>query len=152
MIPEILHVYDMNETNSLSRFLNAQQNTYEDALREITAGRKRSHWMWYIFPQVLGLGFTDTSKYYAIKDLQEAQAYLSHPVLGERLIGISKALMAQKKRDAQAVFGSPDELKLKSSMTLFSLVPAADLVFRQVIDAFFDGELDQKTLQLLGLW
>lgn len=151
MIPEILHVYDMNETNSLSRFLNAQQNTYEDALREITAGRKRSHWMWYIFPQVLGLGFTDTSKYYAIKDLQEAQAYLSHPVLGERLIGISKALMAQEKRDAQAVFGSPDELKLKSSMTLFSLVPAADLVFRQVIDAFFDGEQDQKTLQLLGL-
>jgi len=151
MIPEILHVYDMNETNSLSRFLNAQQNTYEDALREITAGRKRSHWMWYIFPQLLGLGFTDTSKYYAVKDLQEAQAYLSHPVLGERLIGISKALMAQEKRDAQAVFGSPDELKLKSSMTLFSLVPAADLVFRQVIDAFFDGELDQKTLQLLGL-
>lgn len=150
MIPEILHVYDMNETKSLSRFLDAQQNTYDEALKEIKGSRKRSHWMWYIFPQIKGLGFTDTSKYYAIKDLDEARQYLDHPILGARLVEISLALLELDTRDAYGIFGSPDELKLKSSMTLFSLVPNAPLVFEQVIDKFFEGHKDQKTLQLLG--
>ena len=149
MIPEILHVYDMNETKSLSRFLKAQDNTYDDALKEIKNGRKRSHWMWYVFPQIRGLGFTDTSKYYAIRDLKEAQEYLEHPILGSRLIEISKALLELKTRDALAVFGSPDEMKLKSSMTLFSLVPEADPIFNEIINAFFAGEKDESTLQLV---
>ena len=149
MIPEILHVYDMNETKSLSRFLKAQDNTYDDALKEIKNGRKRSHWMWYVFPQIRGLGFTDTSKYYAIRDLKEAQEYLEHPILGSRLIEISKALLELKTRDALAVFGSPDEMKLKSSMTLFSLVPKADPIFNEIINAFFAGEKDESTLQLV---
>ena len=149
MIPEILHVYDMNETKSLSRFLKAQDNTYDDALKEIKNGRKRSHWMWYVFPQIRGLGFTDTSKYYAIRDLKEAQEYLEHPVLGSRLIEISNALLELKTRDALAVFGSPDEMKLKSSMTLFSLVPEADPIFNEIINAFFAGEKDESTLQLV---
>lgn len=149
MIPEILHVYDMNETKSLSRFLKAQDNTYDEALKEIKSGRKRSHWMWYVFPQIRGLGFTDTSKYYAIRDLKEAQEYLEHPILGNRLIEISKALLELKTRDAFAVFGSPDEMKLKSSMTLFSLVPKADPIFKEIINAFYDGEKDESTLQLV---
>ena len=149
MIPEILHVYDMNETKSLSRFLKAQDNTYDDALKEIKNGRKRSHWMWYVFPQIRGLGFTDTSKYYAIRDLKEAQEYLEHPILGSRLIEISKALLELNTRDALAVFGSPDEMKLKSSMTLFSLVPKADPIFNEIINAFFAGEKDESTLQLV---
>ena len=149
MIPEILHVYDMNETKSLSRFLKAQDNTYDEALKEIKNGRKRSHWMWYVFPQIRGLGFTDTSKYYAIRDLMEAQEYLEHPILGSRLIEISKALLELNTRDALAVFGSPDEMKLKSSMTLFSLVPKADPIFNEIIYAFFAGEKDESTLQLV---
>jgi len=149
MIPEILHVYDMNETKSLSRFLKAQDNTYDEALKEIKNGRKRSHWMWYVFPQIRGLGFTDTSKYYAIRDLKEAQEYLEHPILGSRLIEISKALLELNTRDALAVFGSPDEMKLKSSMTLFSLVPKADPIFNEIINAFFAGEKDESTLQLV---
>ena len=149
MIPEILHVYDMNETKSLSRFLKAQDNTYDEALKEIKNGRKRSHWMWYVFPQIRGLGFTDTSKYYAIRDLMEAQEYLEHPILGSRLIEISKALLELNTRDALAVFGSPDEMKLKSSMTLFSLVPKADPIFNEIINAFFAGEKDESTLQLV---
>ena len=137
----------MNETSSLSRFIDAQQNTYDEAFKEIESGKKRSHWMWYIFPQIQGLGFTDTSKYYAIKDLTEAAAYLKHPLLGERMISISKALLQLATRDAHAVFGSPDDLKLKSSMTLFSLVPNADPVFQQVINEYFEGP-DERTLLL----
>jgi len=149
MIPEILHVYDMNETNMLSRFLEAQQNTYDKALIEIKSGKKRGHWMWYIFPQIKGLGFTETSKYYAIKDLREATEYLKTPTLRNRLVEISDALLQLDTRDAFAIFGSPDELKLKSSMTLFSSTPNSDPVFAQVINEFFDGNKDEKTLQLI---
>jgi uncharacterized protein (DUF1810 family) len=150
MIKEVLQVYDMNEASGLARFLDAQKETFDEALQEIKEGKKRSHWMWYIFPQLKGLGFTDISKYYAIKDLREASEYLNHPILGSRLIMISSALLELTTRDAYKIFGLPDELKLKSSMTLFSLVDGADAVFQQVIDEFFGGEKDQKTLNLLS--
>lgn len=149
MIPEILNVYDMTETNDLSRFLEAQLNSYETALEEIQNGRKRSHWMWYVFPQLRGLGFTDTSKYYAIKDLQEAEMYLAHPILGQRLVQISTALLELETSDAHRVFGSPDDLKLRSSMTLFAQVDHGNSVFEQVLEKFFNGAQDEKTLVLL---
>lgn len=139
----------MNNNYNLERFLDAQHTDYAVALSEIKNGRKQSHWMWYIFPQVLGLGYTSTSIQYAIKDLDEATAYLNHEVLGKRLIEISNALLALETNDAQKVFGSPDNMKLRSSITLFSLVPGADKVFESVLDKFFDGRKDDRTLQLL---
>lgn len=140
----------MSNDYNLERFIDAQSADYTTALEEIRGGKKQSHWMWYIFPQVLGLGYTSTSVQYSIKDLKEATAYLQHEVLGKRLIEISKALLALKTRDAYEVFGSPDDLKLRSSMTLFSLVPGADKVFQSVLDKFFHGNKDEKTLQLLS--
>jgi len=135
---------------NLQRFLDAQATDYAQALTEVQAGRKRSHWMWYIFPQIQGLGFSSTSQYYAIRDLAAAAAYLRHPVLGKRLVAISTALVELASSDASQVFGSPDDLKLKSSMTLFAAVPGADAVFAQVLAKFFGGVRDGKTLQLLG--
>ncbi|RZK41895.1 MAG: DUF1810 domain-containing protein [Pedobacter sp.] len=140
----------MNETSDLSRFLEAQQDSYETALTEVKNGRKKSHWMWYIFPQLRGLGFTDTSKYYAINDLKEAKKYLSHPILGKRLIEICDALLKLNNDNANAVFGSPDDLKLRSSITLFSLADKANPIFKRLIDKFFKGHEDEKTLILLG--
>ena len=140
----------MNDNYNLERFLEAQQNDYTTALSEIKNGKKRSHWMWYIFPQVLGLGFTSVSMQYGIKDLNEATAYLSNEILGKRLIEISNALLAIDIDDANKIFGRTDSMKLRSSMTLFSLVPNADNVFQKVLDKFFDGKKDEKTLQLLN--
>jgi len=134
---------------TLTRFLDAQQSSYQTALSEIKSGRKRSHWMWYIFPQIQGLGFSETSKFYAIKDLDEATDYLNHPVLGSRLLEISKELVKLKASNATSVFGTPDDMKLKSSMTLFAALPATDPVFQQVLDKFFNGAKDEKTLQQL---
>ncbi|MBC6609954.1 DUF1810 domain-containing protein [Hymenobacter sp. BT507] len=134
---------------NLSRFLDAQQSDYQTALSEIKNGRKRSHWMWYIFPQIQGLGFSETSKFYAIQDAAEAEAYLTHPVLGSRLLEISSALLKLSSSNATSIFGSPDDLKLKSSMTLFASLPKADPVFQSVLDKFFNGAKDNKTLQLL---
>jgi uncharacterized protein (DUF1810 family) len=140
----------MAQETNLQRFLDAQATDYAQALAEIKSGRKRSHWMWYIFPQIQGLGFSSTSKHYAIRDLAEASAYLQHPVLGKRLEEISTALLGLASSDASRVFGSPDDLKLKSSMTLFAAVPGAAAVFAQVLAKFFGGVQDGKTLQLLG--
>ncbi|UOQ79053.1 DUF1810 domain-containing protein [Hymenobacter sp. 5516J-16] len=140
----------MASTNNLQRFLDAQQTNYSVALAEIQNGRKRSHWMWYIFPQIQGLGFSETSRFYAIRSRAEAEAFLQHPVLGPRLLEISRALLALPSSNATAIFGSPDDLKLKSSMTLFSCVPNADPVFEQVLDKFFGGDPDGKTLQILS--
>ncbi|UFH56337.1 DUF1810 domain-containing protein [Spirosoma sp. KNUC1025] len=134
----------------LRRFLDAQENDYTRALTEIRNARKQSHWMWYIFPQVAGLGFSETTKFYAIKDLNEASAYLQHPVLGKRLIDISQALLAIKGKTANQIMGSPDDMKLKSSMTLFSRVQSADPVFQAVLDKYYRGEQDSGTLKLLG--
>jgi uncharacterized protein (DUF1810 family) len=135
--------------SNLKRFLDAQQRDHATALLEIMAGRKRSHWMWYIFPQVAGLGFSEMAKRYAVKDLPEATAYLDHPVLSSRLIEISRALLALPSTNATKVMGDPDDLKLRSSMTLFASVPGSDPVFEAVLKKYFNGTKDQATLQLL---
>ncbi len=135
--------------NNLNRFLEAQEDDYAKALSEIRAGRKRSHWMWYIFPQIAGLGFSPTSKFYAIKDISEAEEYLEHPILGERLIEISNALLQIKDKTAHEIFGSPDNMKLKSSMTLFAALDKTNPVFQKVLDKYFNGAKDQRTFELI---
>ncbi|TGD81881.1 DUF1810 domain-containing protein [Hymenobacter wooponensis] len=135
--------------NTLQRFVAAQESDYATALAEIKSGRKRSHWMWYIFPQIHGLGFSETSRFYAIKNRQEAEAFLQHPVLGPRLIAICQALLTLGSSNATQVLGSPDDVKLKSSMTLFAALDNADPVFEAVLQKFFNGSKDQKTLQQL---
>jgi uncharacterized protein (DUF1810 family) len=136
--------------NDLKRFLEAQETDFETALAEIRKGRKQSHWMWYIFPQIAGLGFSSTSKFYAIKDRGEAENYLAHPVLGKRLIEISNALLGVEGKTANQIFGSPDDVKLKSSMTLFGALDDTNPVFRKVLDKYFNGAKDQRTLELTG--
>jgi len=140
----------MSMENNVNRFLHAQQTDYSTALSEIKNGRKRSHWMWYIFPQIQGLGFSETSKFYAIKDAAEAETFLNHPVLGSRLVEICNELLKLPGNDAYRIFGSPDDLKLKSSMTLFAALRNPNPVFQQVLDKFYGGAKDSKTLQLLG--
>ena len=138
-------------TYDLERFVRAQIGSYETALWEIRRGRKCSHWMWYIFPQIAGLGMSSTAQYYAIQDLQEAEEYLAHPILGPRLLEISQALLELDTDDAYAVFGWPDNLKLRSSMTLFSCAAVDRPVFQQVLDKYYGGEPDERTVSLLGL-
>ena len=133
----------------MNRFIEAQANNYTTALAEIRNGRKQTHWIWYVFPQIRGLGQSETSKYYAIRDLHEAEEYLQHPILGKRLIEISRALLELKEDNAHKIFGSPDDLKVRSSMTLFALVKDADPVFQGVLDRFFRGERDKNTLALV---
>lgn len=132
----------------LSRFLKAQEHDYEQALREIRSGRKRSHWMWYIFPQIQGLGFSPTAQYYAIRDLQEARDYLAHPVLGARLKEISAALLDLDGLSASEIFGYPDDLKLRSSMTLFRLADLNEPVFLEVLEKYYDGKPDDRTVDI----
>ena len=134
----------------LNRFLIAQENSFEDALSEIKSGRKRSHWMWYIFPQYKGLGFSETSKYYSINSLDEAKRYLKHPILGERLKLMTKELLVLNENNANKVFGSPDDLKLKSSMTLFAAIETSDEnIFNAVLNKFYNGQPDRKTINLI---
>ena len=132
----------------LSRFHRAQARDYAQALAEIRAGRKRSHWIWYIFPQILGLGFSTTSEFYAIRDLGEANDYLADPVLRARLLEISGALLELDSSDPSAVMGYPDDLKLKSSMTLFELAEPDCPVFPAVLEKFYGGERDRRTVRL----
>lgn len=132
----------------LERFVKAQEQSYGQALQEIQNGRKRSHWMWYIFPQIQGLGHSPTAQYYAVRDQAEAKAYMAHPVLGSRLLEISKELLRLKSSNAREVLGSPDDMKLKSSMTLFETV-SDEPVFGRVLDKFFAGERDMLTLDFL---
>lgn len=134
----------------LSRFLEAQNNSYDTALREIRAGRKRSHWMWYIFPQIRGLGYSAMAQHYAIRDLGEAREYLQHPLLGPRLIEISEALLALDGSDPRRVMGSPDDLKLRSCMTLFQCAAPDQSVFGKVLDKFYGGRPDGRTLEILN--
>lgn len=134
----------------LDRFLTAQERSYDAALSEIKNGRKRSHWMWYIFPQIAGLGMSSTAQYYSIADIEEAREYITHPVLGARLLEISRALLTLDSSDATAVMGYPDDLKLRSSMTLFAQV-SEDPVFNAVIDKFYGGRPDTRTLHILGV-
>lgn len=135
--------------HDLHRFLIAQQDDYARALAELRAGRKRSHWMWYIFPQLDGLGFSSMSRRYSIKTSDEAHAYLLHPVLGPRLTECAEALLAVQGRSAREILGSPDDLKLKSSATLFASISPPGSVFHRVLDHFFAGQQDGQTLQLL---
>jgi len=142
---------DNEKMQDLNRFIDAQKDDFERALSEIRAGRKQSHWMWYIFPQIAGLGFSSTSKFYAIRNKTEAESYLAHPTLGRRLVEISNALLEIDGKTAHQIFGNPDDLKLKSSMTLFGALENTDPVFQKVLDKYFDGAADQRTLDLLGV-
>jgi uncharacterized protein (DUF1810 family) len=133
----------------LERFVGAQRDVYDDALAELRAGRKRSHWMWFVFPQIAGLGRTSTAQRYAIVDLAEARAYLAHPVLGPRLTECAQALLSVEGRTANQILGTPDDLKLRSSMTLFAHAADDPAVFRAVLDRYYGGEDDPLTLQRL---
>ena len=135
----------------LDRFLDAQRGDYAAALAEVRRGRKTSHWMWYIFPQIAGLGQSSTARYYSIRDLEEAREYYAHPVLGQRLREISGVLLDLRGSDPVAVFGGIDSMKLKSSMTLFAAAAPDDPVFQQVLDKYYGGEQDALTLRILGL-
>lgn len=140
-----------NDRYGLSRFLEAQAGSYAQALRELQAGDKRSHWMWFVFPQFEGLGISPTAQRYAIKSAAEAHDYLLHPVLGTRLIECTETVLGLNGRSALEIFGRPDDLKLCSCMTLFELVAGADSPFAAVLDKYFAGRRDAKTLELVRL-
>ena len=140
----------IDDPHDLGRFLQAQAGSYDEALAQIRGGRKRTHWMWYIFPQFDGLGFSPTSRKYSIKSVAEAKAYLTHPVLGPRLVACAEAALGVEGRSAPEVFGSPDDMKLKSCATLFASVSPAGSVFERLLDKYFQGERDGKTLRLLA--
>ena len=135
--------------SDLGRFVDAQERVYDDALSELRAGRKTSHWMWFVFPQIAGLGRSPTAQRYAIASLGEAEAYVAHPVLGERLRECARVLAELEGRSAEQVFGGLDALKLRSSMTLFSRAAPEQPVFGRVLDEFFDGEADEATISRL---
>lgn len=135
---------------NLQRFLTAQERIYDIVLTELRSGQKRSHWMWYIFPQIDGLGHSPTAQHYALKSLGEARQYLHHPVLGARLLECAEAVAAIEGLSVSAIFGYPDDLKLKSSMTLFaSITEDPHSVFNRVLEKYFHGEPDERTLHLL---
>ena len=135
----------------LDKFVRAQQRDYASALSEIRSGRKRSHWMWYIFPQIQGLGMSSTAQFYGIKDLEQAKDFLAHPYLGQNLIEISSALLALDGNNPTAVMGYPDDLKLRSCMTLFELADPSCDVFGAVLDKFYGGRRDEMTLRIHNL-
>ena len=133
----------------LTRFLEAQTSIYPQALAELKAGRKRSHWMWFVFPQFAGLAFSEMSERYAIGSLAEARAYLDHPVLGARLRECAEAVLAVEGRTATQILGSPDDLKLRSCATLFATASAPGSAFERILTEFYGGVQDERTLQLL---
>jgi uncharacterized protein (DUF1810 family) len=133
----------------LDRFLEAQENVYAEALEELRAGRKRSHWMWFIFPQFDGLGVSPTSRHYAIRSLDEARAYLHHPILGPRLLECTEAVNRLQGFSIRQVFGSPDDVKFRSSMTMFELASGPESVFASALTKYFDGEPDARTVELV---
>jgi uncharacterized protein (DUF1810 family) len=141
----------MNDPHHLNRFLLAQQDDYERTLAEVKNGRRRTHWMWYIFAQIDGLGFSSMARRYGIKSADETRAYLAHPVLGSRLLASTEAVVANVGSDATEIFGSPDDLKLRSSATLFASVAAPDSVFHRLLEKFYAGGPDKETLRLLGI-
>lgn len=138
-----------DDPHDLNRFINAQEGVYERALAELKSGQKRSHWMWFIFPQVEGLGQSPTSQYFAIKSVAEARAYLAHPLLGARLRECAEAVLALKGRPASEVFGFPDDLKFRSCMTLFAEIAGADSIFAYVLQKVFNDQRDRQTLEFL---
>ena len=134
----------------LGRFVLAQERDYDRALSEIVGGRKRTHWMWYIFPQIDGLAYSSTSQRYAIKSLDEGRAYLAHSVLGPRLRECAEAVVRLEGRSASEIFGSPDDLKLRSCATLFAAVSPPGSVFDRILEKYYGGRRDERTLKLLG--
>jgi len=134
----------------LQRFVDAQAPIYATVLAELRAGAKRTHWMWFVFPQIAGLGLSPTAQLYAISSLDEARAYLAHPVLGPRLREATAAVNAVAGRTAHDIFGSPDELKFRSSMTLFAAAAPQEPAFQAALDRYFGGQPDPRTLELLG--
>ncbi len=141
---------DRSDPYDLNRFISAQEGVYGRALAELREGLKRSHWMWYIFPQIEGLGHSPTTRHYSIKSLEEARQYLAHPVLGARLKECAEAVVAVSGRSASDIFGHPDDWKLQSSMTLFELVSGPGSVFARVLDKYYQGKRDARTLQIVG--
>jgi uncharacterized protein (DUF1810 family) len=134
----------------LNRFISTQEWVFDRALSELRGGMKRTHWMWYIFPQIDGLGYSPTARLYAIKSLEEARHYLSHPILGPRLKECAEAVLALQGRSASDIFGYPDDMKLQSSMTLFALVAGPRSVFERVLEKYYQGKQDNRTLQIVG--
>lgn len=134
----------------LEIFIQAQKSTYNQALAELIDGRKTTHWMWFIFPQIAGLGTSDMARKYAIPDLATAKQYLAHELLGARLRECTQAILSVNGRSAHEILGSPDDMKLKSSMTLFELADGPDSVFSAILTKFFNGQRDQKTLMIVN--
>src|SRR6056297_3666267 len=139
---------DTNDPYKLERFVAAQAGVFEQALSEVRNGQKVSHWMWYIFPQLRGLGQSETALRYGILNLAEARAYLEHPMLGPRLIAISQAALSVNEKTATEIFGKPDDMKLRSCATLFAEVTDVDSVFQEILDKYFGGNADPRTIQL----
>lgn len=139
----------MSEAFDLERFVEAQQGIYETALAELRAGAKKTHWMWFIFPQIQGLGHSATAQYYALSDIDEADAYLRHPLLGRRLLECTDAVNALEGLSALEIFGRPDNLKFHSSMTLFALAAPTVGAFKRALDRYFDGVKDGRTMEIL---
>jgi len=135
----------MNDIYNLERFVSAQENSYKIALKEIQNGEKQGHWMWFIFPQIDGLGMSPMSRKYSIKNQQEAKDYLDHNILGNRLIEITRALMKIEQKSARSIFGYPDDLKLKSSMTLFKIISSDNKLFSDVLLKYFNDEVCERT-------
>lgn len=135
---------------NLARFLQAQERSYEAALAELRRGSKRSHWMWFIFPQIAGLGSSPTAQFYAISSGAEAEAYAAHPVLGPRLVSCAEALLGVGSKSASEIMGYPDDLKLRSSATLFAAASPSGSVFQRLLEKYFAGDPDPKTLEILG--
>ena len=140
---------DRGDPFDLGRFTRAQEGIYSNVLAELSGGQKRTHWIWFIFPQIDGLAYSTTSKHYAIKSIEEARQYLNDPVLGTRLRECAQTVLAVEGRSVAEIFGYPDDLKLKSSMTLFAYVAEPRSVFVRVLDKYFQGEQDVRTLDLL---
>lgn len=141
----------MDKVYDLTRFIIAHRHDYQKALGEIKNGRKTSHWMWYIFPQLKGLGRSATSEYYGLVDSEEAKAFLFDPYLGANLKEITYALLQLEGNNPTKIMGHPDDLKLKSSMTLFACVAPEEALFRQVLEKYYSGQQDRQTLRLLQL-
>ena len=137
-------------TAKFKDFVQAQDPIYSQVVSELTQGRKRSHWMWFIFPQIQGLGFSAMAKRFALEDLQQAQDYLQHETLGPRLLQCAELLLPHSDKSALEIFGHPDNLKLQSSLTLFALATQEFKVFEQLLQQFYAGEYDQQTLDILG--
>ena len=135
--------------HDLNRFIIAQDPVFDDAISELKAGQKRSHWMWFIFPQIHGLGHSETAKRYAIKSTDEARAYLNHPILGTRLLECAEAVKAIQNRSASQIFGCPDDMKFRSSLTLFASVSEEKSIFHELIAKYYAGKPDERTIEIL---